>query len=239
VSNLATSPPLLQPVDDILTRSIFDFQPALTDDRRPPPSDEPPSAALRRYLNPHISAPPDSPTQLHFWVDKQETLKKPEMNPRLKIKKKYQPQRGGDLPPVVPLATCIPSTIRTAHASSPPIWLVEPDGRTPSNGKRAAGGGEALVEIPHHRRGGLARPREPRENRDFLRIFVCELNMRRGGKLSDDAVGHARLWLPPVDELQQQAARVADEATGGGRIDTRVVGKPGRDRWPSWTVDDL
>lgn len=39
--------------------------------------------------------------------------------------------------------------------------------------------------------------REPRENNDFLRVAVLELNMRRAGKLDARAQGRARIWLPP------------------------------------------
>lgn len=45
--------------------------------------------------------------------------------------------------------------------------------------------------------GDTPRPREPRENSDFLRVIVLEMNMRRGGKLNDTAQGRARLVLPP------------------------------------------
>ncbi|KAK4554279.1 hypothetical protein LTR86_008487 [Recurvomyces mirabilis] len=38
------------------------------------------------------------------------------------------------------------------------------------------------------------RQREPRENSDFLRVVVLEMNMRREGKLE---TGRARIWLPP------------------------------------------
>ncbi|KAF2848135.1 hypothetical protein T440DRAFT_177780 [Plenodomus tracheiphilus IPT5] len=41
------------------------------------------------------------------------------------------------------------------------------------------------------------RQREPRENSDFLRVIVLEMNMRRVGKLDHKAVGKARIWLPP------------------------------------------
>ncbi|KAF2011459.1 hypothetical protein BU24DRAFT_466166 [Aaosphaeria arxii CBS 175.79] len=41
------------------------------------------------------------------------------------------------------------------------------------------------------------RQREPRENSDFLRVIVLEMNMRRVGKLDARAVGRARIWLPP------------------------------------------
>ncbi|KAK3061131.1 hypothetical protein LTS18_006956, partial [Coniosporium uncinatum] len=39
--------------------------------------------------------------------------------------------------------------------------------------------------------------REPRENSDFLRVIVLEMNMRRSGKLDGKAGGRAKVWLPP------------------------------------------
>lgn len=244
MSNIASTPPLIQP-DEFLTRSIFDFQPSLTDDRRPPPLNEPPSAAMRRYLNPHTFVSPDSPAQLHFWVDEKPLPKSPraESKPKLKIKRKYQNQappppaedrtqftgprsNTAQLPSLVPLATCIPSSIRTPHASSPPTWL-EPDG-TPSNRFRAA---QTLVV---DQGWGQPRPREPRENRDFLRVFVCEMNMRKSGKLSDDAIGHARLWLPPIDSGDRD--QDTNKETKG---EAKREKKPAQERWSSWSTDDL
>ncbi|RPA93559.1 hypothetical protein L873DRAFT_1830739 [Choiromyces venosus 120613-1] len=61
----------------------------------------------------------------------------------------------------------------------------------------------------------VTRPREVRENGDFLRVIVLEMNMRRGGKLADTAAGKARLVLPP-----RQPCRF------------RAVGDPGR--WEAW-----
>lgn len=43
----------------------------------------------------------------------------------------------------------------------------------------------------------MSRPREPRENSDFLRMVVLETNMRRRGKLRDDIPTRARVCLPP------------------------------------------
>ncbi|KAL5341557.1 hypothetical protein BJX70DRAFT_40672 [Aspergillus crustosus] len=48
------------------------------------------------------------------------------------------------------------------------------------------------LEIPP-----MSRQREPRENSDFLRMVVLEMNMRRRGKLRDDIPTRARVWLPP------------------------------------------
>ncbi|KAL4975378.1 hypothetical protein BDW66DRAFT_137572 [Aspergillus desertorum] len=43
----------------------------------------------------------------------------------------------------------------------------------------------------------MSRQREPRENSDFLRMVVLEMNMRRRGKLRDDVPTRAQVWLPP------------------------------------------
>jgi hypothetical protein len=241
VSNIATTPPLLQP-DEFLGASIFDFKPELTDDRRPPPSAEPPSAAMRRYLNPRATMADDSPAQLHFWLDEKPTLNSgptTDRKPKFKVKKRNQAagssssklkssrNRTSQLPLNVQLATCIPSTIRTAHASSPPTWL-EPDG-TPSNKHRAAQTlTDGTSDLPISE--GQPRPREPRENRDFLRIYVCELNMRKSGKLADEAQGHAKLWLPPATEENKDKKDKQGE---------KVEKKTGADRWTSWTIDDI
>ena len=40
------------------------------------------------------------------------------------------------------------------------------------------------------------RQREPRENSDFLRVIVLEMNMRRNGQLGDAVPGKARMSLP-------------------------------------------
>ncbi|KAL8706878.1 MAG: hypothetical protein Q9201_000147 [Fulgogasparrea decipioides] len=53
------------------------------------------------------------------------------------------------------------------------------------------------------------RQREPRENSDFLRVIVLEMNMRKEGKLSDVAPGRARLWLPA-----RQASPQSGDASG-------------------------
>lgn len=66
----------------------------------------------------------------------------------------------------------------------------------------------------------MSRQREPRENSDFLRIIVLEMNMRKVGKLSEDAPGKAKLWLP----ARQILATSAEEADSGP-VPRRWVGK--------------
>ena len=217
VSNYATP---LNEADMFST--AFDIRPSLTDDRRPPPDAGPPSPALRRYLNPNRTAPPDSPAQLHFWTEfrsysKPQTLQVPPLD-RSRTKKKQTKFPSADdantsrLPPIVPLATCIPSAVRTAHASSPPIWLA-PDG-TPANKQTAT----PLWSAELNPTSGPLKQREPRENCDFLRVFVCEMEMKRAGKLKMTAAGHARMWLPPVSEERGKRLKLT-----------------GKDRWAVWT----
>ena len=82
------------------------------------------------------------------------------------------------------------------HASSPPIFI--PSGRSSFGEDLVVGNASA------------PRQREPRENSDFLRVIVLELNMRKAGKLSGAACGRARIWLPP-----RQSARTQDPHLGG------------------------
>jgi len=61
------------------------------------------------------------------------------------------------------------------------------------------------------------RQREHRENSDFLRVVVLEMNMRRTGKLDAKAGGRARVWLPPRKQAQEC---VREE----GKVPVRWVG---------------
>lgn len=66
--------------------------------------------------------------------------------------------------------------------------------RTTSKGRSLNGSTDPQSEAGRAMQGSGARPREPRENSDFLRVVVLEMNMRREGKLEN---GRARIWLPP------------------------------------------
>ncbi|KAI7358642.1 hypothetical protein KC354_g9635 [Hortaea werneckii] len=52
------------------------------------------------------------------------------------------------------------------------------------------------------RGSGIFRHREPRENSNFLRVVVLEMNMRREGKLES---GRARIWLPPRQQYSMSS----------------------------------
>ncbi|KXT07141.1 hypothetical protein AC578_2356 [Pseudocercospora eumusae] len=86
-------------------------------------------------------------------------------------------------------------------------------GRRRANGKRAgpnpsSEAGRALLGA-----AGV-RQREVRENSDFLRVVVLEMNMRREGKLEQ---GRAKIWLPP-----RQACAATTQT---GRVPPRWVGE--------------
>ncbi len=197
MSSLATRPPMTRP-DDFLTRSIFSFAPELTDDKRPPPSEDPPSPALRRYLNPHPKTTTfvsKSPAELYSYNEYP--------NPPTSAKKKSAgfPSSRSRTTKSIQLQTCIPSLIRSPKASSPPIWL-DPDG-TPTT--------HPDLPSPALSTPNLARQREPRENAAFLRILVAEMNMRRSGKFNDEMESHACVWLPPRRAVDGQTLRSGPE----------------------------
>ncbi|KAK7178654.1 hypothetical protein PSPO01_15308 [Paraphaeosphaeria sporulosa] len=99
--------------------------------------------------------------------------------------------------------------------SAPMIQMQTYERRNRSRGRRKA------AEAPDASRAQSEHPtvrqREPRENCDFLRVIVLEMNMRRVGKLDSKAVGKARIWLPPrkigaskAPSIQSPASRVPD-----------------------------
>lgn len=73
-------------------------------------------------------------------------------------------------------------------ATAPPVFTSHPLSRSLAHGSEP---------LPSATSPSMSRQREPRENSDFLRIIVLEMSMRKMGKLSEDAPGKAKLWLPP------------------------------------------
>ena len=95
---------------------------------------------------------------------------------------------------------------KSAHATAPPVFAAHPLSTTPTNQLTSAS----------------TRQREPRENSDFLRMIVLEMNMRRAGKLSHTAPGRARLWLPARPGVSPSPSEVVED---GGGILRRWVGQ--------------
>ena len=86
-------------------------------------------------------------------------------------------------------------TVGSEKASSPPVF--------PSR-QEALDAADGVPHVLHPRQ------REPRENSNFLRVIVLEMNMRKVGKLSDASPGRARLWLPA-----RQAGKTGVELESG------------------------
>lgn len=114
-----------------------------------------------------------------------------------------------------------------AETNTPMIQMQTYDrrGRSTSRKRRNdpfSEAGRALSSSP------AVRQREPRENSDFLRVIVLEMNMRRVGKLDAKAVGRARIWLPP-------------RKPGSGKTSTHLSESEQRipTRWVAALADDV
>ena len=151
-----------------LTRSILSISPQFTDEKRPVLYDEVPEPALRRYFNPcHVS-----PSEFHFQTSYPLQNAATE---RCTISVQLQSYYRAPSP--------------SKHATTPAIF---------PGGGGTTRSAEEEAELPEASSSSAAvRQREPRENGDFLRIIVLEMNMRKAGKLSDTPSGKARIWLPP------------------------------------------
>lgn len=83
--------------------------------------------------------------------------------------------------------------IKSQNATAPPIFVSHP----------------LSLSFDDLYRTSSPRQREPRENCDFLRVIVLEMNMRKNGKLPDTAPGRAKLWLPARQVSSQPEATEA------------------------------
>ncbi|KAJ5279417.1 hypothetical protein N7478_004789 [Penicillium angulare] len=70
----------------------------------------------------------------------------------------------------------------------------------------------------------MSRQREPRENSDFLRMVVLEMNMRRSGKLREDIPTRARIWLPPRNSNPYRLYGDYEDCEDNNTIPSRWVG---------------
>ncbi|KAL2262688.1 hypothetical protein VTK26DRAFT_441 [Humicola hyalothermophila] len=160
------------PPEDFLTRSILTIDPQVpyTDERRPPPLDEEPTAALRRYLNPTISARLEKPSHV---VTSGPVLRSFTASIQMQTYKVHRAgtswtKDGSGYPSVGPAS----AATQASQAAPPPRHTVK-------------------YPLPGPRQ------REVRENPDFIRIAVMEMAMRKNGKLDDQRPGRARWALPP------------------------------------------
>ncbi|KAJ5563581.1 hypothetical protein N7535_008745 [Penicillium sp. DV-2018c] len=69
----------------------------------------------------------------------------------------------------------------------------------------------------------MGRQREVRENSDWLRVIVLEMNMRRSGKLREDIPPRARFWLPARKTTYRLAGQYED-GDDNNTVPSRWVG---------------
>lgn len=93
-------------------------------------------------------------------------------------------------------------------ASAPPVFV--------SSKEKPDGAIVAAAEGPFS--SPSPRQREPRENSDFLRVIVLEMNMRRKGQLGDGVPGKARMSLP----ARQAGKREGTEDVPGAAVEREV-----------------
>ncbi|KAF2809236.1 uncharacterized protein BDZ99DRAFT_389709 [Mytilinidion resinicola] len=106
-----------------------------------------------------------------------------------------------------------------ADSLPPMIQMQTYDRRSRSSSRKRRGSTGSLPEERTPLPTPAVRQREPRENGDFLRVIVLEMNMRRGGKLDAKAAGRARVWLPP-----RKTNGRADAVDADGGVPARWVG---------------
>ncbi|KAI5301860.1 hypothetical protein KEM56_001277 [Ascosphaera pollenicola] len=176
--------------DDFLIRSFSSFSMSSTDDRRPEPMHQPPSPALRRYLNPiNLHAFSEFHRDHAFNIMDMKQV----MPVQMKTYRRSTSQGGKPCPNFPSERLNQPNSFETTAESS------QSDAAPPSPDMM---------------------PRQCRENGEFLRIIVLEMNMRRRGKLRLDSPGKARYMLPPkktslgfVPRLQYTSQSVSKKQT--------------------------
>ncbi|MBE7180495.1 MAG: hypothetical protein INR71_04655 [Terriglobus roseus] len=188
------------PPDDLLTRSIFPSSPAIqqryVSEMRPKSSEGVPDAALRRYLNPTPGPERERQNQQR----------------RLSLDDASISALALHRQPDFAAAVNVASSLDLALDFDGPMIQMQtygPGSRGPgarkAGRKGASRGGRLDANSEAGRIAAKAAPdaatalrqREPRENSDFLRVIVLEMNMRREGKLDARGAGRARVWLPP------------------------------------------
>lgn len=151
-----------------------------------------PTQAQRRYLNP-----------MPLTFEEQETPYQLALHaPYLEEQTSSSSGTDADSAPTIPLQTYTRGRRKPAASPKRSGSATDPNSEA-GRALQAAGAG--------------VRQREPRENSDFLRVVVLEMNMRRGGKLE---YGRAKIWLPP--RQVSPSGRGMERARG--RVPTRWVG---------------
>lgn len=193
LSNFASTPYTLP--EDYLSRGLYAESQFIHREMRPRPLDRPPSAEMRRYLNPSkYHASPHMEFHHHGSVMEHMDY---EHIPASPASSNFSNEG---------------SIIALQDRS-----VMEPSPHVPSGSGSSVGLTEA-VRAMHD--SNQQHRREIRENSEWLRICVLETNMRRAGKI--DGPGHAKIWLQ-AREVIQLDTRLEDIQLGRRNVPARWV----------------
>ena len=177
--------------DATLWQHPFIF-PRLSSEIRPSPFTGTPSRSDRHYFN---------PTPLNF--------EEQQSHYREALHSSSNPRHDDSALPMIMMQTYS----RDRSTKSRPRNSRRSKKTSPTDNSR--GGLDTSTEAGRAMAGSppLVRHREPRENSDFLRVVVLEMNMRREGKLEPSMGGRARIWLPP--RTSSVGIGLTKESSGG------------------------
>ncbi|RMY50996.1 hypothetical protein D0863_14719 [Hortaea werneckii] len=222
--NSVTAPTQRNPSTSAFSDQMLWSHPALfprfSSEIRPPQIEGggPPTSAQRRYLNPssaslqgsspscQVKTPPTNPISPLTFEEQEAPYQQALHAPYL-----AEAAAVGESLPSIQMQTYIrrgageysrrgnhtPATPRnTGGAVGVPS---QPDAASEAGRALSCGSTGGNGEINLGEGSGIFRHREPRENSNFLRVVVLEMNMRREGKLES---GRARIWLPARQQQQ-------------------------------------
>lgn len=209
------------PPDDLLSRSLFSPQ-RYASEMRPKSSDGVPDPALRRYLNP--TPRPERERQAH--------------QRRVSLEEQHISALSLHAEPDFAAAVNASSSLNVAIEFEGPMIQMQTYGPGPRGTLRGKKNKKLPPPPPPSKSlnteagriaraatGEALRQREPRENSDFLRVIVLEMNMRRAGKLDAKGLERARVWLPPRKATSMAQLREESiETVGDKKVPAKWVG---------------
>ncbi|GAB7363977.1 hypothetical protein MBLNU230_g4538t1 [Neophaeotheca triangularis] len=213
--------------------------PRFSSETRPAPTTAPPSRAQRHYLNPpppQIQNPHHhNHQQPHLTFEEQEApfqlaLHAPYLHNQNQNQNPTNPNTNPTSPPKirwVALQTYHPHRRNTPKPPTSTRCRSSPSSHNKAPTTRSPASSSSSSSPPPP----TSRQREVRENSDFLRVVVLEMNMRRGGKLEVGGAGSggkARFWLPPRAVETETEAETGTEVGGLGDGDGDGEGRGAR-----------
>lgn len=193
LSNFASTPYTLP--EDHLSRALFAESQSIQREMRPRPLDRPPSAEMRRYLN---------PSKYHA-------------SPHMEFHHHGSVMEHIDYEHIPSACDTSDSRQEGSIIALQDRNMIDPSPQVPSGSSSNAiltEAGRVMHDSNQQHR------REIRENSEWLRICLLETNMRRAGKI--DGPGHAKLWLP-AREVTQLGTRLEDLQLGSRKVPARWV----------------